>query len=88
MASARAKKKTEPGFEQKLNKLEQIVERMEDGSLSLEDSLKAFEEGMELYRQCVEVLDKSRNRVEVLLKRGEKLITETLPTDDGETEEE
>ena len=39
-------------FEKKLNRLEEIVGKMENGDLSLDDSLKMFEEGVKLSREC------------------------------------
>jgi len=55
-------------FEDNLNRLEEIVKKMENGDLSLEDSLKAFEEGIKLSRLCAKKLDEAERRVEVLLK--------------------
>jgi len=56
-------------FETSLKKLEDIVRRLEGGSLSLEDSLKAFEEGVKHSAFCAKKLDEAERRVEVLLKR-------------------
>jgi exodeoxyribonuclease VII small subunit len=56
-------------FETSLKKLEEIVHRLEGGSLSLEDSLKAFEEGVKHSSFCAKKLDEAERRVEVLLKR-------------------
>lgn len=56
-------------FETSLKKLEEIVRRLEGGSLSLEDSLKAFEEGVRHSAFCAKKLDEAERRVEVLLKR-------------------
>ena len=56
-------------FETSLKKLEEIVRRLEGGSLSLEDSLKAFEEGVKYASFCSQKLDDAERRVEVLLKR-------------------
>ncbi|MDA8428016.1 MAG: exodeoxyribonuclease VII small subunit [Geobacteraceae bacterium] len=56
-------------FETSLKKLEEIVRRLESGSLSLEDSLKAFEEGVKHSSFCAKKLDEAERRVEVLLKR-------------------
>jgi len=55
-------------FEKKLNKLEEIVGKMEKGEMSLEDSLKAFEEGVKLSRECNEELNKAEQKVKLLLK--------------------
>ena len=52
-------------FETSLKKLEEIVRRLEGGSLSLEDSLKAFEEGVKHSSFCAKKLDEAERRVEV-----------------------
>ena len=56
-------------FETSLKKLEDVVRRLEGGALSLEDSLKAFEEGVRHASFCARKLDEAERRVEVLLKR-------------------
>ncbi len=56
----------EAGFDQTLIALRQLVERLESGSLSLEASLQAFEEGIRLARRGTQILDAAEHRVEVL----------------------
>lgn len=56
-----------PDFEKSLTELETLVERMESGELSLEDSLKHFERGVTLSRQCQQALREARARVESLM---------------------
>lgn len=56
-------------FETSLKKLEDIVKRLETGSLTLEDALKAFEEGVKHAAFCSGKLDEAEQRVEILLKR-------------------
>ena len=56
-------------FEIALKKLEEVVRRLEGGSLSLEDSLKAFEEGVKHAAFCSKKLDEAERKVEVLLKQ-------------------
>ncbi len=56
-------------FETSLKKLEDIVKRLEGGSLSLEESLKAFEEGVRYSAYCSGKLDEAERRVEILLKQ-------------------
>lgn len=58
-------------FEKKLNRLEKIVEKMEEGDLSLDQSLKMFEEGIRLSRECHDQLDQAEQKVQVLLEVGE-----------------
>lgn len=55
-------------FEECLTRLEQIVGELESGRMPLEDSLKAFEEGVALARHCARYLDEAERRVELLLK--------------------
>lgn len=54
-------------FEQSLGELEGIVERMEGGDLSLDDSLSSFERGIALYRDCEQALKQAELRVRLLL---------------------
>ena len=54
-------------FEKKLSRLEEIVTKMEGGDLSLEDSLKFFEEGVKLSRECNTQLAQAEQKVKVLL---------------------
>ena len=55
-----------PAFEDALEELETIVERMEDGEPSLEESLKLFERGMDLTRTCQKALDDAEQRIRTL----------------------
>ena len=54
-------------FEKKLNRLEEIVAKMESGDLTLEDSLKFFEEGVKLSRDCNVQLTTAEQKVKILL---------------------
>ena len=53
-------------FEQSLDELEQLVQRMEHGDLSLDDSLKTYERGIALYRNCQAALEQAELRVRLL----------------------
>ena len=72
-----AKKSTKtPGFEQSLKELESLVKKMEQGDLSLEDSLSHFERGVELSRACQKALKEAEQKVEILMqKNGRDEIT-------------
>ncbi|UCE90635.1 MAG: exodeoxyribonuclease VII small subunit [Pseudomonadota bacterium] len=60
-----------------MKELEALVERMEQGELSLEQSLGDFERGVELYRICREALDSAEQKVRMLVeKSGESELTE------------
>ena len=58
----------EKTFEASLNQLETIVKQLEAGDLSLEDSLKLFEKGVALSRECRERLTEAERRIEILMK--------------------
>jgi exodeoxyribonuclease VII small subunit len=60
--------KAKPSFEKALEELEKIAERLEDGSLGLEESIAEFERGTRLARYCREKLDEAERRIEILQK--------------------
>ncbi len=60
-------------FEKKINALEKIVEDMEKGSLSLEESLKFFEDGIKITRECQQALRNAELKVEILTADSNKL---------------
>lgn len=61
-----------PHFEEALQQLEQIVEKMESGSLNLEQALQYFEQGITLTRQCQHALRHAEQRIQQLI--GEELL--------------
>ncbi len=87
MATSPPQEQTEPRFDEILSRLRGLVERLESGNLPLEDSLRFFEEGMELCRQGAVVLDKAEKRVEVLLANADGTTT-TTPLDEPERDED
>ncbi len=62
-------------FEASLNELERIVKQLEDGDLPLEESLKLFETGVRLSRECRERLTNAERRIEVLVKEADGSIS-------------
>lgn len=62
-------------FETALKKLEDVVRKLEGGELSLEDSLKAFEEGVKQASFCAKKLNEAERRVELLLKHKDGSFT-------------
>ena len=60
---------SEQGFEQTVEQLERIISDLESGELSLEDSLRSFENGVGLVRRAEAILNNAERRVEILLKR-------------------
>ena len=75
-------------FESALEKLEEIVKKLEGGDLSLDDSLKMFEEGVKLARVCSTRLAAAERRIEVLMKDETGKLApvpfETADSDPGE----
>lgn len=76
-----SKKKQPPTFEESLTELEALVERMETGELSLEESLGAFERGIALTRVCQDALQQAEQKVEILSSRDPAATPESF--DDG-----
>ena len=73
-----AKKKAKPAtqdFEASMDELESLVEAMESGELSLEESLQYFERGIKQIRTCQKALDDAEQKVKILMSEstGEKL---------------
>ena len=68
-------------FEKSLTELEKLVERMEDGEQSLEVSLKDFERGMTLVRQCRDSLASAEAKVQKLIEKNGKLESVSLDSD-------
>ena len=76
------KSSTPVNFEAALAELEKIVEKMESGEQSLEESLKSFQRGIELTRACQQGLKEAEQRVEKLIQKNGELATEPLPNED------
>jgi len=67
-----AKKKT-PDFETSLAQLETMVEQLEQGELSLEQSLQTFEQGVKLTRDCQSILAQAEQKVQMLIQQNGEL---------------
>lgn len=74
-------KKKSLDFEKSLNDLEKIVEELESGELSLEQSLKSFEKGIKLTRQCQSELERAELKVKKLVEENKELKTKSLDDD-------
>lgn len=80
-------KKTAPAasrsFEQSMSALEDVVRELERGDLPLEDSLKLFEQGVRLSRECQDRLRQAERRIEMLLRddQGAPVVTEFASAD-------
>ena len=67
-------------FEESLKQLETIVEQLEKGDLPLEDSIKLFEQGVQLSTACKQELDAAEGKVQILIKqRDGSMKTEIFP---------
>ncbi|AZD63254.1 Exodeoxyribonuclease VII small subunit [Pseudomonas chlororaphis subsp. aurantiaca] len=71
-------------FEQSLADLQTLVERLENGELSLEDSLTAFEQGIGLTRDCQAALAQAEQKVQILLERDGELAEEPFDAEQPE----
>ena len=72
-------------FEDALKKLEDILRKMEAGDMTLEESLKAFEEGIKLSRLCMKKLDEADRRVELLLREEGELVARPFAGEERES---
>lgn len=54
-------------FEEKLNRLQEIASALEKGELTLEEMLKAFEEGIKVYRECNTILESTEAKIQMLM---------------------
>lgn len=81
-----ARTKKETSFEKDLEQLEAIVAALETGGLSLDDSLKKFEEGIRLARACEKALSEAEKRIEILTRNAGGEL-EAKPFDEEEAAE-
>lgn len=66
-------------FETRLQELEDLVEALESGDLSLEESLKAFEKGIRITRDCQQALTEAEQKVNLLTRSDDDAETESQP---------
>jgi exodeoxyribonuclease VII small subunit len=69
-------------FEKQLEQLESLVTALEGGDLSLEDSMKSFEQGIKLARECQQALKDAEQRVEILTRQGDELVSTHYNSED------
>lgn len=65
-------------FETAMQGLEQIANELEKGNLSLEQSVKKFEQGMELSKKCSQILEKAEKRISILIQNEEGVTEENF----------
>ena len=75
-------------FETALAKLEQIAGELEKGDLTLESSLKKFDEGMKLVQFCSQKLDESQQQIDILLNKNGSLAPVPFQAEEDEAPEE
>jgi exodeoxyribonuclease VII small subunit len=77
-----------PDFERSLAELEAIVDKLEQGELSLDESLKQFERGVQLTRACQSALKQAEQKVQILLRKSggeaDQFDTADFDADDDE----
>jgi exodeoxyribonuclease VII small subunit len=71
-------------FEKTFTELEELVKKMEGGDLSLEESLKYFERGMLLTKNCQQALNKAEQKVRILLEKNNKNNLESFGSDNSD----
>jgi exodeoxyribonuclease VII small subunit len=71
-------------FEKTFTELEDLVKKMEGGDLSLEESLKYFERGMLLTKNCQQALNKAEQKVRILLEKSNKNNLESFDSDNSD----
>jgi len=77
-----SKDKKAVDFEQQLASLEGLVNSLESGELNLEESLKSFEQGIKVARDCQAALKSAEQKVEILMRQGDELVSQ--PFEDNE----
>ncbi len=82
------KDRREKKFEEAIEELEKIVEQLESGDLSLQDSLAVFEEGVGLVKYCNQKLTEVEQKIELLVKDKEGRLQLEPLTDSGDEEPE
>jgi exodeoxyribonuclease VII small subunit len=85
MPTPKTEKEAKPDFETAMRDLENLVARLEQGDLPLEESLAAFERGVMLTRTCQTALKEAEQKVEILLKKSGEPALENFAADESKT---
>ena len=75
-------KEKEMSFEETMQKLQEIVQELEKGTLNLEDSVNKFEEGMELSKKCNTILESAEKKINLLIKKKDGISEEPFVQQD------
>ncbi|EAT12317.1 exodeoxyribonuclease VII small subunit [Bermanella marisrubri] len=68
-------------FEKSLKQLEELVDKLENSEYSLEESLKAFETGVKLTRECQKALSDAEQKVQILMEQNGESIAQDFESD-------
>ncbi len=85
MPTPKTEKEPKPDFETAMRDLEDLVGRLEQGDLPLEESLAAFERGVMLTRTCQTALKEAEQKVEILLKKSGEPALENFAADESKS---
>lgn len=77
-------KPTEKVFEESFDRLEEIVLQLENGKISLDESLELYENGVRLLKECHELLEGAKRKIEILAGVDENGVPTTREMDDAE----
>ena len=73
----------EENFETKMEELEKIVEELEKGELSLDDSVSKFEQGMKISQECNKMLEKAEKKITILLNKDNEYQEEEFESENN-----
>jgi len=68
----------EKTFEEGINELEKIVSDLESGNMTLDDSMKKFEEGMKISKHCSKLLEDAEKKITIVLEKNGELVEEDM----------
>ena len=74
--------KKEINFEESIEKIEKIAEELESGKLNLDESIKKFEEGMNLSKKCSEYLENAEKKITMIINDGDSIKEENFVQED------
>lgn len=70
-------------FEETMERLENIVQELENGKLNLDESVKKFEEGIEVSKQCNKILEEAEKKITILIKKDDEIKEEKFDIDNN-----
>jgi len=68
----------EKTFEESINELEKIVMELESGNMTLDESMKRFEEGIKMSKHCTELLESAEKKITMILEKNGELVEEVM----------